>query len=59
MKGSRVGESVVGFAVGLDEGTEELLGLVLGESLVAEGLIDTLGDRDGKSLGLADGGSIA
>ena len=57
LNGSVVGESVVGFPVGFGVGAEEMLGLELGLSLVTEGPAETLGERDGKALGLAEGGS--
>lgn len=48
---------MVGFPVGFGVGAEEMLGLELGLSLVTEGPAETLGEREGKALGLAEGGS--
>jgi hypothetical protein len=59
LNGSVVGEDEVGLPVGLGVGVDEMLGLVLGLSLVTEGPRETLGESDGKTLGLAEGGSIA
>jgi hypothetical protein len=59
LKGSRVGDKVVGLFVGLVEGAEELLGLVLGVPDLDVGLKEILGDREGKSDGLTEGGSMA
>ena len=59
LKGSRVGDKVVGLFVGLVEGAEELLGLVLGVPDLDVGLKEILGGREGKSDGLIEGGSMA
>lgn len=58
LNGSEVGESVVGLLVGLGVGPDVILGRELGLSLVTEGSRETLGERDGKTLGLAEGGSM-
>lgn len=59
LKGSGVGDNVVGLFVGLVDGAEELLGLVLGESEVTVGLEEILGNREGKFDGETEGGSMA
>ncbi len=58
-KGSLVGERVVGLAEGEDDGSEEMLGELLGLPVWIVGLVERLGMNDGNADGEEDGDSIA